>query len=407
MDEKNIKTEKSETAKEKPADGAAPKEKGPEQKKEPEKKSEEKAATPKTEEDSGKLPSKKERKRKRRMTKLETRFLSVFKGIDLSKRRIPIMIKRAAADGPKIWLCGAIHGDEVTGIEVIHRIFDHLDEVGLKKGIVYSFPVMNSQGFEMVSRHLPSSGEDLNRQFPGSPNGSPAERVTWSILDHIAKTKPDLVVDLHTDTMQSISYILVDRFLEEARRPVIEEAVKLAEMFGVTWVYEYPDYYPEAFNCTFTAALMNLNIPAFTVEIGGPNTVSEAFVVEGVEGIKNILQNLGMIEPKDRTPWKSPTKRKDIPSPLKLINSPKPETSGIIEYLVKPGEWTKKGKIVAKIKNVFGKVESAARIDTDALILSSIDQSIAFPGIDLFMVAGEDKTPQPPTPAATGKPAAK
>jgi len=243
----------------------------------------------------------------------------------------------------------------------------------------------------MVSRHLPSSGEDLNRQFPGSPNGSPAERVTWSILDHIAKTKPDLVVDLHTDTMQSISYILVDRFLEEAKRPVIEEAVKFAEMFGVTWVYEYPDYYPESFYCTFTTALMNLSIPAFTVEIGGPNTVNEAFAVEGVEGIKNVLQNLGMIEPKDRAPWKSPTKRKDIPSPLKLINSPKPETSGIIEYLVKPGEWVKKGRIVAKIKNVFGKVESAVRIDTDALILSSIDQSIAFPGIDLFMVAGEDK----------------
>jgi predicted deacylase len=322
--------------------------------------------------------------------------LPVFKGVDLSKRRIPIMIKRAVAEGPKIWLCGAIHGDEVTGIEVIHRVFDYLDEVGLKKGIVYSFPVMNSQGFEMISRHLPSSGEDLNRQFPGSPNGSPAERVTWRILDHISKTKPDLVIDLHTDTMQSISYILVDRFTDEAKQAVVGEAVKFAETFGVTWVYEYPDYYPEAFYCTFTTALMNLNIPAFTVEIGGPNIINEAFVVEGVEGIKNVLQNMGMIEPKDRAPWKSPTKRKDIPSPLKLIQSPKPETSGVIEDLVKPGEWVKKGRIVARIKNVFGKLESSVRIDSDALILSSIDQSIAFPGIDIFMVAGEDKTSQSP-----------
>lgn len=371
MEKEIIKTEKSE----------------PTPSKEAEKKGDEKIAALKQEE----VWVKKEKKRRRRLTKLETRFLPVFKGVDLSKRRIPIMIKKAVAEGPKIWLCGAIHGDEVTGIEVIHRVFDYLDEVGLKKGIVYSFPVMNSQGFEMVSRHLPSSGEDLNRQFPGSPNGSPAERVTSRIMDYISKTKPDLVIDLHTDTMQSISYILVDRFTEESRQPAVGQAVKFAETFGLTWVYEYPDYYPEAFYCTFTTALMNLNIPAFTVEIGGPNIINEAFVVEGVEGIKNVLQNLGMIEPKDRTPWKSPTKRNDIPSPLKLIQSPKSETSGVIEDLVKPGEWVKKGRIVAKIKNVFGKVESSVRIDSDALILSSIDQSIAFPGIDIFMVAGEDK----------------
>jgi predicted deacylase len=98
-----------------------------------------------------------------------------------------------------------------------------------------------------------------------------------------------------------------------------------------------------------------------------------------------------MIEPKSRPLWISPTKRKDIPSPLKLVNSPKPETSGIIDYLVKPGEWVKKGRNVAKIKNVFGKIESTVKIDSDALIISSIDQSIAFPGIDLFMMAGEDK----------------
>ncbi len=375
MEEKIIKIEKSEPAPQK------------EPPKEPQKEPENGEKIAKPEETS----IKKEKKRRRRLTKLETRFLPVFKGVDLSKRRIPIMIKRAAQEGPKIWLCGAIHGDEVTGIEVIHRVFDYLDEVGLKKGVVYSFPVMNSLGFEMVSRHLPSSGEDLNRQFPGGPNGSPAERVTFRILDYISKTKPDLVIDLHTDTMQSISYILVDRFLEEGRQAVIGEAVKFAEMFGVTWVYEYPDYYPEAFYCTITAALMNLNIPAFTVEIGGPNIINETFVLEGVEGIKNILQNLGMIESKDRAIWKSPTKRDDIPSPLKLVQSPRPETSGVIEDLVKPGEWVKKGRIVAKIKNVFGKVESSVKIDSDALILSSIDQSIAFPGIDIFMVAGEDK----------------
>ncbi len=48
-----------------------------------------------------------------------------------------------------------------------------------------------------------------------------------------------------------------------------------------------------------TAALVNRNqIPAFSVELGGPKIIDERFVRIGVNGIKNILKHFQMIEVK-------------------------------------------------------------------------------------------------------------
>lgn len=324
---------------------------------------------------------------------MQTKFLPALKGFDLSKRKIPLMWEGSPNPGPTIWLCGAIHGDEVTGTEVIQRVFAHLKVEKLKKGKVMALPVMNPLGYEMASRVSPYDDEDLNRQFPGDPQGSTAERLANVIFGTITQSKPDLVIDLHTDTMSSIAYILVDRLTSGKEGiKVLQKSIEAAEVFGVNWFFDIPlvEYIKDHGDKTLSGALLNRSkIPSFTVELGGPMVVNEEFVRVGLEGVKNILRYLGMLAAAE--PAFSYERKSFLSKPYRIEEKSTVNTSGMVEYKVRAGQMVKKGQMLARIKNVFGKTEEIYRASENALVLSMSDYSVVFPGSDLFLLAVEEK----------------
>lgn len=293
------------------------------------------------------------------------------------------MIERAKEPGPTIWLCGATHGNEVTGIEVIHRIFNFLKRNPLKKGTLYAAPVINPLGFEMVRRENPYDEADINRNFPGDSAGDTTERLTNVVFNGIVETKPDLVIDLHSDTLNSIPYAIVDR-PTGTRAGIVETLEKswgLAEKFGVTVTYDLEAEGFKKYNLdkSLTAALTNrVQIPAFLVELGGPNVIHESFVRIGTRGVKNILAHFDMIS-LDEEPWVSETKIK-TDGRLELTEDAISNEAGIIEYLVKPGEFIRAGEPLAQINNIIGKIEETILAKRDCYIISLIDQSVSFPG---------------------------
>ncbi len=330
--------------------------------------------------------------KKRQTSGFEARFLRSLKGVDLSKRRIPLMIKKASEKGPILWLCAAIHGDEVNGIAVVHEVFDYLKKVGLRKGAVYAFPLMNLLGFEIISRYSPYDEEDLNRNFPGKPQGSTAERIAYTIFSEIIKTEPTLVIDLHTAFAKSVSYIIIDQPNPQKNSPAVEEAVKYADKFGLIWSYETPETSP-GMN-TLTGSLIEKGIPAFTVELGGPNVIDKKFVREGVAGIKNLLKYLEIVDDETLEYIESPYKEVVKPiMPLKFSSEVStPETSGILEYKVEPGQIIEKNQILARVRNVFGKIEEIIHWRGEkGVVLALEDLSVAFPGLDLFTIAVSEK----------------
>ena len=85
-----------------------------------------------------------------------------------------------ANPGPTVCLTSAIHGDELNGIEVVRRVMYDIDPSKLT-GTLIGVPIVNLQGFQRTSRYL-SDRRDLNRFFPGEPNGSLASRIAHSLL---------------------------------------------------------------------------------------------------------------------------------------------------------------------------------------------------------------------------------
>ncbi len=321
---------------------------------------------------------------------MEIKYITIFRGVDLSERRLPILIERGKEPGPTVWLCAATHGDEVSGIEVIQRIFNFLKRNSLKKGAIYALPLVNPMGFEMIRRENPYDDEDINRNFPGDPNGNTTERLTNAIFNSIAETKPDLLIDLHADTQNSLPYIIIDRPISAKAgvKEAIDKSWDLAEKFGVTVVYdiEVEGYKKYRLDQGLTAAVINRNqIPSFVVELGGPRVTDEHFVRVGIKGIKNILNHFQMIDEKEKL-WISETKIKTTDK-LELVENITSNESGITEYLVKPGQFVKTGDALAKITNVLGKTEEIIFANRDYYIISLNDFSVSFPGSGLFSVA--------------------
>lgn len=324
--------------------------------------------------------------------KRKIKLLKAFAGVDLSKRRIPLISLTSAKKGPAVWLCSAVHGDEVTGIEVIHRLFDIVEQRGLLKGKILAFPVMNPLGFEMMSRDSPYDEEDLNRQFPGDAKGITAERLAYAIFSNVTRSKPELVFDLHTDSMNSIAYTIVDKPspLPDSS-PVVKKSVEYAEKLGLVWAFDYEQHIGYPLEKSLTGSLMLRGIPALTLELGGPYVINETFVQKGLRAILNLLSCLKMVKSSRSGPV---FEKKDLPGfPLKFIEDLKSESSGIVDYQVRPGDLVKKGTVLAKVKDATGRRVELIRSPQKALVVSHIDQSVCFPGSELFTLAVMDRTP--------------
>jgi predicted deacylase len=295
-------------------------------------------------------------------------------GSDLSHRRLPIMTAESENPGPLVWLTACGHGDEVSGIIVIQEIFKHLRR-GLLCGAVYAFPLMNPLGFETGSRNITVSREDLNRSFPGNPRGSLGERMADVIFNSIIEGEPKLVLDLHNDWIESIPYVLLDQPTEDEQKVAYRKSVQAGRESGLCLIID-----TDVIKSSLSYNLLRKNIPALTIELGKANVVSEYHVTYGVESIWNILACLEMVACRD-TPYSYPLPA-DFGSGKLLRYSDRPYSSrtGIIRFLVKPGDVVRSGQALVKIVNAFGRHQETLNAIEDAIVLGYSDSSAAFPG---------------------------
>ena len=78
---------------------------------------------------------------------------------DIVERRIPVLTLDSKIDGPTVWLTACIHGDEVGGTAIVHDVFAAIGKSGMLRGRLNALPLINSLGFENVSRFVNADRE--------------------------------------------------------------------------------------------------------------------------------------------------------------------------------------------------------------------------------------------------------
>lgn len=316
--------------------------------------------------------------------------LKLYNTLDLSERQLPLITVKGQAEGAKIWLVATAHGNELTGIEVIHRVLAILKNLPLQRGTLYAMPLLNPMANELLQRNTPQDNENLNRAYPGSPTGSFTDRLAHTIYQAILERGADAVLDLHTMAVsRTLPFVILDRPHDPTRQAPLEA---LADIFGLTVVYDYPlaEYAAQNLDGCLSGTLLNRdNILSYTVEIGPANILQPTFVEAGVQGVLNILNHFDMLPHEHQY---HPT-RQTRPYRLRRDSSLRATHTGILEYLVQPGDSFAAGQPLVRIKNILGETVSMVSAPQEGFVLTLSERAIAFPGIQLMQLAiKEDAT---------------
>jgi uncharacterized protein len=203
-------------------------------------------------------------------------------GVAFDGNSIPrgVIVANGARPGPTLCLTAVIHGDEHNGLEIVRRILYELDPVHLS-GVVIGVPIVNLDGFRRGTRYLPDR-RDLNRYFPGKPNGSAAARLAYSLFDEIVKSCDDLV-DIHTGSFHRTN-------LPQLRGDLTNlDVLELARRFGSTVIL-----HNRGAPGTLRRAATDAGIAAVTLETGEPMRIQDREIREGVRAIERAMTSLAM-----------------------------------------------------------------------------------------------------------------
>ena len=192
----------------------------------------------------------------------------------------PVLVVNGANAGPTLCLTGAIHGDELNGIEMVRRIMYKLDPEKLH-GAVIGVPIVNLLGFSRNSRYLPDR-RDLNRYFPGNAHGSVASRLANTFFQDII-VHCNALVDLHTGSFYRTN---IPQLRADISNPQVAEFVKL---FG-----DIPVLNSAGNPNSLRAAAVRAGIPTVTLEAGEPMRLQTDMVEVGVEAITTLMAKNGM-----------------------------------------------------------------------------------------------------------------
>jgi len=311
--------------------------------------------------------------------RISKRLIDITGLRDIIQRRIPVLIADSQEPGPVVWLTACIHGDEVGGTAIVHDVFARIKEGGLKCGVLQAFPLINSMGFENVSRFINTDREDLNRCFPGDPRGSMGQQIARRLYDTIMKSGPDLLIDIHNDWVRSVPYVLIDPPESYRAKKLYAKVLQLARATRLPLVEDSEVFHP--LGNTLTGAVGDAGVPAFTIESGGAFAVVEEGVAAGTHAVLSTLRVLGMIDAVGPAAPPAPEEA------LRYNNQPLCTTSGLIRFAVQPGQEIRKGQLLASVYSAFGSREESLRAVADGFVLGLEDHARVLPGREVIAVA--------------------
>jgi predicted deacylase len=285
----------------------------------------------------------------------------LFEGVPVST---PVLVVNGAHPGPILCMTAAVHGDELNGIEMVRRVMHDLSPSKVS-GAVIGIPIVNVQGFRRGSRYLPDR-RDLNRYFPGNPNGSAAARIAHSFFNNVV-AHCDALIDLHTGSFERAN---LPQIRADLRNP---DVMTLTQGFGsMVILHSTPAV------GTLRYAATQAGIPAVTLEAGGPSQLELNEVKLGVKGIETLVNTLGMV--KKRRRWGEP-------EPVYYRSSwVRADNGGILLADVGLGSTVRKGDLLGTITDPMNNARSELRSPYSGRIIGMARNQVVMPGFAAFHV---------------------
>jgi N2-acetyl-L-2,4-diaminobutanoate deacetylase len=249
---------------------------------------------------------------------------------------IPITVAKNGK-GPTALLTGANHGDEYEGPVALMNLAASVD-VGALSGRVIIVPAMNFPAFRSATRTSPIDKGNLNRLFPGKPDGT----VTEKIADYFQRTLlplADVVLDIHSGgkTLEFVPFCCAHRLPDKQHE---ESCVAAMRAFNAP----YSMMLLEIDNVgMYDTAAEDMGKVFVSTELGGGGTTSARTIGIAKRGVRNLLIHAGILKGE---PEQGSSIMLDMPSGDCFTFS---DRNGLIEPCIDLGQPVRKGDVIARI----------------------------------------------------------
>lgn len=261
---------------------------------------------------------------------------------------VPVMVAKGKKEGPVLGITAAVHGNELNGISVIQKLFKQIDTNTLSGTLVgviaFNVPSLLNQERRFID------GEDINRIMPGKETGNRSEVYVYRMIERII-SQLDYLIDLHTASFGRINSYYIRANMKA------KIASRMAHLQNADIILNN-----EGADGTLRSAAADLGIHSITSELGDPNRFQKGMIRSGLEGILNVMIDLGMIKGEIQTP--------DSP----VISCKRSfwifaNEGGVLEVIPSILDEIKKGQKIAVVKNIFGDVAKEYFTPKDGIVI--------------------------------------
>ena len=281
--------------------------------------------------------------------------------------QLPVAVLHGVSPGPTLFVTAAVHGDELNGTEVA-RLLIHDVRPEVLSGTLIVLPIVNVIGFIQGDRYLPDR-RDLNRHFPGSARGSLASQLAYLVTKEVV-SRSTHGIDLHGGSLHRTNYPQVRGDL---RKPAVEA---LGAAFGAPVLLHAPHR-----GGSLRSAAAKAGIPVVVYEAGEPMRMEHDAIRVGLDGVKRVLGQLGMIEDPPATAGSLVCREST------WHRAPQ---SGIARIFVRPGERVQRGTFLAEIGDAFGIRAAVAKSRVDGVVVGLSRNPVVSRGDAIVHVAEVD-----------------
>lgn len=248
---------------------------------------------------------------------------------------MPVIVERGKLEGPVLLLMGGVHGDETNGVAIVRDIIRKKYNKP-KRGTIICIPVFNVFGYLNQQREFPD-GRDLNRMFPGSPNGSLASQFAHKFTKDIAPLV-DYVLDFHTGGAARDNFPNVRCVFKQ------EKTLELAKIFGAPFIV----------NSKYIAKSIRQMLDKMGKTIllfeGGKSLNLDQRVIDcGVEGALNVMKHLKFHDGEVYV-----EKESIILPKAQWLRAP---YSGLFQSKIKNGSHVRHKAVIGTISDPYGEFE--------------------------------------------------
>ena len=269
--------------------------------------------------------------------------------------RLPATVLHGNGTGKTMLITAGVHAGEYVGIQAAIELSQKL-KIEKVNGTIIIVKVMNRPAFEARNGSMGlDDGKNLNREFPGNPDGTEMERLAWAISQEL-QPAADYYIDLHSgdDYEKLTPYVY---YAGAAAEEVVSFSRQMAEQVDVPYMVKSNVASGGSYNYAASQG-----IPSILIERGGMGDWTYEEVRSTRRDVRNILCHLGIYQGlKDFRTY--------YPLDVADVRYQDAEENGLWYPFKKVGDMIQEGDILGEVRDYEGNVKEVSVAEFDGVLL--------------------------------------